>query len=262
MDEESNRQGITEKMSEQPKSPETYPPVKKVRKKGRLFLLLILLAAFAAAAVWSPLLSLEKVDIAGQTSLTEDEVWRIMGVYHGEPLMFVNTDAAAQALRQDLRVEKASVQYMFPHGLRVSLTERQPLAVVACDYGYLNVDRDGRVISASRHFRRGGVPFIAGIDFKDAYIGDTLQGDDLAGALEFLSYFDPDTRAQIDKIFVNTEGYATAYAPGGVEIRIGRLERIEEKVRVTKDFLAELKTAKYPIEYIDLNYTSPFIKFK
>lgn len=256
MDEEKDKQEALDETAD------ISSTVKPVRKKRRLFLLLLFLTAIAAAVAWSPLLSLEKIELTGQTSLAEEEVWRIMDVYHGEPLVLVNTEEAARSLRKDLRVEKASVQYVFPHGLRVSLTERQPLALIACDYGYLNVDRDARVLSASRHFCRAGVPFIVGIDCRDAYIGDTLQGEYLAGVLDFLSRFDPDTRAQLDKIVVNTEGYATAYVPGAVEIRIGKLERLDEKAKITKDFLAELKTAKYPIEYIDLNYTSPFIKFK
>ena len=53
-----------------------------------------------------------------------------------------------------------------------------------------------------------------------------------------------------------------AYTTGAVQLRIGRMERLDEKAEITRNFLAELKNAKHPIDYIDFNYTSPFIKFK
>ena len=38
------------------------------------------------------------------------------------------------------------------------------------------------------------------------------------------------------------------------------MERLEQKAEQTQDFLQELKITKYPMEYIDLSYTKPFVK--
>lgn len=231
-------------------------------KKRNFFVAVLLTLVVLTAIVWSPMFALKQVEIKGQTSLTEDEIFRIMGVYRGESLVLIQPDESARLLMQDLRIAQASVQRVFPAGLVVQLRERVPVAVVACDYGYLGIDEEGRVVSAGRIWKTQDVPFIAGREYHDLYIGDVLQDDELKGLLYYLAQLDTEQRTRLDKVSIDSDGYATAYVVGSVEIRIGKLERLDEKVRLTQDFLAELKTAKHPIEYIDLNFTSPFIKFR
>ena len=50
-----------------------------------------------------------------------------------------------------------------------------------------------------------------------------------------------------------------ARTTNAAEIRIGVLERLEEKAKYTTSFLEDLRTTKRPIEYIDLTYTQAVI---
>jgi len=232
------------------------------RRRPRIFLWLLLAAALLAGLVWSPLLALQEIRVSGQTSIPAEDFYQILGVHRGDPLLLIRPSNAEQALLKDLRIEHGTVEYAWPTGLHVDITEREALAVVACDYGYLNIDREGRVIFACKYYQQQKIPLLVGLRFRDAYIGDQLEDAGLTGILDYLSRLDAASRAAIERISVDANGYAVAYVPGAVEIRIGQLERLDEKARLTRDFLAELKTAKYPIAYIDLNYSSPFIKFK
>ena len=65
---------------------------------------------------------------------------------------------------------------------------------------------------------------------------------------------------QISEIAITGPDYLVAYTTGSVQIRLGSLERLDEKAKLTMTFLEDLKTSKYPIEYVDFNYSSPFIK--
>ena len=47
-----------------------------------------------------------------------------------------------------------------------------------------------------------------------------------------------------------------------VEIRIGRLDRLDEKIKTTKAFLQDLRTNLQPIEFINMEYAQPFVRFR
>jgi len=47
-----------------------------------------------------------------------------------------------------------------------------------------------------------------------------------------------------------------------VELRIGRLDRLDEKIKTTKAFLQDLRTNMQAIEFINMEYTQPFVRFR
>ena len=58
---------------------------------------------------------------------------------------------------------------------------------------------------------------------------------------------------------VSNPEHVVARTTNAAEIRIGVLERLEEKAKYTTSFLEDLRTTKRPIEYIDLTYTQAVI---
>ena len=67
---------------------------------------------------------------------------------------------------------------------------------------------------------------------------------------------------QISEINLANNQQIVAYTNNAVQVRIGSMDRVEEKAKVTEEFLQELKQTNLAIEYIDLTFASPFIKFK
>ena len=47
-----------------------------------------------------------------------------------------------------------------------------------------------------------------------------------------------------------------------MQIRLGKLERLEEKARLTEDFLQDQQTSPYTVEYVDFSYEVPVIRLK
>jgi len=81
--------------------------------------------------------------------------------------------------------------------------------------------------------------------------------------LSFLQKLDDESLNKISEVAIISEDYIVAYTNTGeksIQIRIGKLERLDDKARLTEDFLKDLATNPNPIEYIDFNYTAPFIK--
>ena len=103
---------------------------------------------------------------------------------------------------------------------------------------------------------------ITGVTVRDLYIGDEVDDELIKKILGFLQMLNEETLNSLSEIAVVEENYIVLYSATArsVQIRIGKLERLEEKANLTEDFLSNLEKNPHEIEYVDFNYTSPFIK--
>ena len=238
---------------------------KKTISKRKMFwgAALLLVSICLLTAFFSPVFILRQIKVSGNVYLQDMEICRIAGAKLGSNMLRLHTDEMTSALEQDLRIEEAVVKREFPSGLDIQIVERRPMAVVACSYGYLELDRQGVVLAAHRTLLPAYRPVLTGTSFgSDVYIGDARADPLVEGCLSFHDMIGAEGRAELSEVNLSDPAHIIAYTNNGVQIRIGNLERLEEKAHITDDFLRELHTAKYPIEYIDFNFSSPFIKFK
>ncbi|MBR1728527.1 MAG: FtsQ-type POTRA domain-containing protein [Selenomonadaceae bacterium] len=238
---------------------------KKRRSTRRLFkgiIILILTAVIISVFVYTPFFTLREIKLIGATYLTKDDIIKIGNVYYGEPLFQLETDDITKRLINDLRIEEVTVKRDLPNTLEVTLKERKPVATIACDYGYLDLDRNGTVIDSYKNLKSMPIPVIAGAVAKDLYIGDTVTDEMVQKILFFLQQLNETSLNKISEIAITGPDYVVAYTnmSRAVQIRIGKLERLEEKARLTEDFLQDLELNPHRVEYVDFNYTAPFIK--
>ena len=224
------------------------------------FLFIVICTAIVGILVYSPIFVLRYVQVDGAVYLKKEELVRISGIYMGEPLFQLETDQVTKRLLQDLRIEEALVRRQLPSTLEITIKERMPVATVACEYGYLDIDRQGKVIDSYRTLKNMPIPMITGVQVRDLYIGDDVEDEMVKKILSFLQQLDDASLNQLSEIAITGPDYLVAYTTNSVQIRLGKLERMEEKARLTQDFLKDLATNPYQVEYVDFNYTTPFIK--
>lgn len=212
--------------------------------------------------VYVPLFTLQEIKLIGATYITEEDILKVGNIYIGEPLFQLETDSVASRLSQDLRIEEVSVRRSLPSTLEVTVKERKPLATIACDYGYLDMDKNGKILDSYKNLKVMQIPMITGAVAKDKYIGDEVDDPLVKKILEFLQKIDAESLNKLSEVAIISADYIVAYTntERSVQIRIGKLERLDEKARLTEDFLKDLETNPNPIEYVDFNYTAPFIK--
>lgn len=238
---------------------------KRHRSPRRLLKGLIFLAVcggLMSIIVYSPLFTLQRVVLQGNTYLTEEDILTSGRLHKGEPLFQLETDAVTQNLMQDLRIESAVVRRRVPDTLEIEIKERLPVATVACDYGYLDFDRQGKVIGSYKSLRKMPIPLITGVYMHDMYIGDDNQDENVGKVLEFLSLLSPEALNYLSEVNVANPQAITAYTNQAVQIRLGNFDRWEEKAGLTDDFLRSLPQARHQIEFVDFRYTAPFIRLK
>lgn len=228
--------------------------------KGLLYL--ILCGLVLSFVIYSPLFTLQHVEVSGNATLPVSEIENIAQIEKGMPLLSIQTDEVMRHLTSDLRIESAEVRRRMPDTLQIAITERRPIATAAGDYGYLDLDRQGKVLSVYRTLHQLPIPVITGTTVPGVYIGDDNGNEVVTKILYFLQQLDDAALSQLSEVHVEANGDITIYTNCSVQIRLGPLEDLDVKAQQTQDFLDALPTSLHSIEFVDFRYKAPFIRLK
>ena len=226
--------------------------------RGAFYLLCA--SGIIAVLVYSPLFTFQQLVIHGNVHLDENELCEIARIHYGQRLFELKTDEMTTNLLRDLRIESAVVRRQLPHKIEMDIVERIPVATVACDYGYLDFDRQGKVIASYRSLKGADIPIITGVKLRDLYIGDDNNDPQVAQAISFLARIDPADIGEISEVSLRNPDAVVAYTKTALPIRLGQLTGIPDKAALTQDFLRDQKTTRHTVEYVDFSYDAPFIK--
>ena len=158
-----------------PPAPPATPPrpslaeqrARRRRTRRRIVrgVLAVVLAALVGAAVWlvyfSQVLDTRGVVVSGTRDVTPEQVVAAAGVPLGRPLARQNLDAVARRTTALPQVSAAKVTREWPHTVRVTVTEREPLLAVAQPGGFLVADKTGVVFTTKPVLPRGVVQVAA-----------------------------------------------------------------------------------------------------
>lgn len=130
--------------------------------RGVLALVLVVLVGAAAWVVYfSSVLDTRTVVVSGTQALTPEQVTAAAAVPLGQPLARQRLDAIARRATSLPRVSSAQVTREWPHTVRVTVVEREPLLGVAQPGGFLVVDKAGVVLAAETTLPTGVVAVAA-----------------------------------------------------------------------------------------------------
>ncbi len=239
--------------------------IRRRRSGRRLFKGIIFLAicgAILGFLVYVPIFTLTQVKLIGAEKLTVDDILKIGDIYIGEPLFQLETDQVAGRLSKDLRIEEVTVRRIVPNTLEIKIKERKALATIVCDYGYLDLDKNGKIIDSYKNLSAMQIPMITGATVQDKYIGDDVDDELVKKVLVFLDKLNADSLNKLSEVAIIREDYIAAYTAteNPVQIRIGDFERLDEKVHLIENFLRDLEKNPNTVEYADFSYTAPYIK--
>ena len=89
-----------------------------------------LLILLVLATVFTPMLSVEKIEVTGIARLKEKSIVNALTSQMGKPLPTVNSADIATALESFPLIESFSIISQPPHTLRIQISERQPIGVI------------------------------------------------------------------------------------------------------------------------------------
>jgi cell division protein FtsQ len=215
------------------------------RRLRRLVVALIVLGAagVVAGVVWSPILDVDDVAVTGAGERTR-EVAVAAAVERGSALLLLDTGAVEERVEALAWVGDAEVTRELPGTLQVKVRLRPAVAMAARPDGQVAlVDATG-IVTAVVPRAPGGIPALvttAAPPDAGALVRPVAAAR-VAGAIGPLE-------GRVARVFVE-RGQAALLLTDGIEVRLGSLDRLEEKARAAD---AVLRTAGATgITYVDV----------
>jgi cell division protein FtsQ len=223
-----------------------------VRRRLRIALLLALCLAALGVGGWialrgSSLSAVEKVRIGGAQGRQAAQIEAALrGTARGMSTLHVNVGALRAAVARFPVVRDLRVSPSFPHGLRITVIEQPPVAVLSAGGQRTAVAADGVVLgpepisSALPSVRLAGVVPLTGRSVSDA----TTRAE-----LSILGAAPPTLLGWVQSISSGSEGIVAAMR-GGVQIYFGNATRAHAKWLAAARVLADSSAAG--ATYIDV----------
>ena len=222
-------------------------PRSVLSRRRLLAIAFLAVAAVAAYMLWfrhSSLVAVEDVDIRG-VSYSEPAIRTALeGAADGMSTLDPDVAALERSVRGFPTVGSISVETDFPHGLRIEVAERAPVAIVGEGEG-VPVAGDGTVLSG---IDTGDLELPA-IETRSVPASGALEGAGLAQA-EILGAAPDPLRPAIRGIGVDREHGVEVYLAADVELRFSDSRDAEAKWAAAAAILADPKLDQ--ISYIDL----------
>ncbi|WP_208435980.1 cell division protein FtsQ/DivIB [Bartonella phoceensis] len=102
------------------------------------------------------------VEISGTKRLVKQEILKILRLDSAQSIFAFNVDKARSLLEQQVWVQSANIQKIYPNKVRISVVERKPYAIWQHDGVMDIVDETGRVIVPFKGGLIRGLPLVVG----------------------------------------------------------------------------------------------------
>ncbi len=180
-----------------------------------------------------PFFQVSEIAVEGTTALTVDKVISLSGIQTGDNFFYLDTWNAKKDLKSKiLFVEDVKIRRMLPNKVTIVVTERKSIGYIVTTDGYIQVGEDGRLLAIQQTLSNYNLPVISGIDLSELpAIGGFIENEKLKQALEILQNCDQSLLDNIAELNVGQEYYILAYTNQKLEVRLGGLDNIEQRLQ-------------------------------
>lgn len=218
-----------------------------------VFLVACLLAGYFFSI--SGFFAVRTIVISGNDNVADEDIINIAQIEKGMNIFAVNEQALEQNIPILPRIMSATLERQLPGTIKITVVERQGVAVLNVGKAMAVIDGEGRIIDRQRQTDVFDLPIVTGVDIDDQGVvpGCFLSGEQIETALEVLTAL-PEDAEDIGEINVADIQYIKIYTADGTEIRIGDSQNFGEKYLLYSTILQENeRKAEKAIDYIDVS---------
>jgi cell division septal protein FtsQ len=171
-------------------------------------------------------LAISQVDYRGLNRLDRAEIDRMLADIEGQNILLVPLENYAARFAQHPRIRNADFRKVLPNRLICSFTEREPVALVYSSR-FLEVDRDGMIMSPDDVTGLLDLPIITGLDAKAIEVGKPCEDRRIAWALNTLAIckrYGGRFADDISELKVGVNGISIVSLKEGVVLLLGSSE--------------------------------------
>ena len=185
----------------------------------------------------------------------------LSGIKPGQDLLGVKLKGIGQLVATNPWVATAKVQRFFPGTVSITVTERQPIAVINMGILYY-LDENGEPFKPLSQGDSLDYPVITGISEEELATGGTTTKQALKAASELISALKTQGTfilADISEIhYDRIKGFILYTTDGSTPIKIGS-EKFGEKLQRFAKVYGDLKSQTSTVQLIDLDYADRII---
>jgi cell division protein FtsQ len=223
--------------------------VRRAEARRRFHRLLIAVTVLGAAtagvgAIFSPLLAVHQIVVRG-AGTDSAAVRRAAGIAAGAPMVFLDSNATAAAIRHVPWVASAQVSRGFPTTLTITVTTRVPVAWVSSAPGQISIVDGYGVVMAHAASPPPGLPQLAGVS-RVATLGGRITP---AGPAAVAAALGVALRARVTTVSLGPDGL-NATVLGGPQLRLGDAAALTAKAEAAAAVLGALV---HPATYLDVS---------
>jgi cell division protein FtsQ len=196
-------------------------------RRLRPYLLVALVVIVVATAVWlvyfSSAVTVRKVEVDGNSAVSTQRIERIARVPLDRQLVRVDLAAIQARVEAIPAVRTVSVSRSWPHSIKITVTERVPIAVVSRGTGLQAVDIDG-VLFGSYAKPPPDLPVVR--------TDPNVKAAALAESARVVRSLRPDIAAKVEDVDVESVDQITLSLTGGTTVVWGSADFSDEKAEV------------------------------
>ena len=211
-------------------------------------MVVVVLVGSVTVAVFSPLLSLQEIEVEGTSRVDATAVRAAVDDQLGTPLALVDFGRITSELEQFPLIASYVTETAPPHTLVIRVTERQPIATVASGDRFDLVDPAGIVVQ-ELDARQDGVPLVD--------VGGTaLDGTAYRSTAEVLLALPVNLRASVDTVTASTADDVALVLTSGEHVVWGSAEQSEKKAQVLAGLIAD-QAKRDPSASVEYDVSAP-----
>jgi cell division protein FtsQ len=219
-------------------------------------LALVLLAAAAFVGVRSlPGFEVTRVILPETTHVDPEDVTAAVRPLAGQNLFSISTDEIERQLLALPYVKSAQVHRRFPDAVDVLIEERRPFARMRGSDGRAwLIAEDGRILAKAAAeseglilFRPARAPRLKPGGQLPEYLRGLLPLAaklGLGGAWQW--------EAAVTRVNVSSKGEAALMLEDGIEVRLGTVSQLDDKLMVAQEIIKEYSSQGRPLAYVDV----------
>jgi cell division protein FtsQ len=227
------------------------------RRRHRLLIAVVavlLLIAASVGLVLSPVFSVQKITVTGQSRLEESALVARSGIAVGDHLVAADLSAARSALMNMPWVASAHVERKWPDTLSFKITEQQPAAVVRSGQDLVLVSSTGRILQSeekvgpgqllleldgSMELEQGPPPGSTASQSDDGLIGTSVSSE-VSQAIGVLKAMDDSLRSELGSARLSRVGALSLELTDGTVVLFGPPEDVAAKLLAVESVLNQV----------------------
>ena len=203
----------------------------------------------------SDLFRVNEVEVSGNARINQKQAVALSDIQYGVNTFHLDLDMIGHKIEENPWIKEARVQRVFPRKVRISVTERHPVAIINLGYLYY-LDEQGEIFKLLDGEDSLDYPVITGFDYDKAQDHDPAYVGQLKTIVALINELEAHTTLnlkQISEFHKSKDGGLTMFTiNGGVEIRMG-WAGFERKINRLEKIYHKLEPKLNILDYIDLN---------